>query len=331
MPGSSRHLVDPELAPLLDLLPPLDLNAATLAAIRAEQAARPAPPADTLPDFSAIVVTERRVPGPPGAPAVRVLIYLPRPAAPAQPVPALLWIHGGGYVLGSADLDDIPVKGMVAALGCAVVSVDYRLAPETPFPGPVEDCYAALHWLYANAADLGVDAARIAVGGISAGGGLSAALALLARDRGVVPLAFQLLICPMLDDRTAVAEPHPYTGEFGWNRQANDFGWAALLGPDQEPGGAGVSPYAAPARATNLAGLPPAYISVGGLDLFVEEDLEYARRLIRAGVATEVHVYPGAYHGFSRAAQAQVTLAAERTKLAALRRALNLPNPPPRA
>jgi acetyl esterase/lipase len=320
--------VDPELVPFLDLLPALEPGAATLGAIRAEQAAWLARPADARPEFATITVTERRVPGPPEAPDVRVLVYLPQHAAPATPVPALLWIHGGGYVIGSADLDDVPVKRMVAALGCVAISVDYRLAPETPFPGPVEDCYAALHWLYTHAAELGVDARRIAVGGVSAGGGLSAALALLARDRGVVPLAFELLICPMLDDRTVVAaEPHPYNGEFGWTPEANYFGWASLLGPSQKPGSAGVSPYAAAARATDLAGLPPTYISVGGLDLFVDEDLDYARRLIRAGVPTEVHIYPGAYHGFSLAAEAQVTQAAERTKLVALRRALHPPVP----
>jgi acetyl esterase/lipase len=160
-----------------------------------------------------------------------------------------------------------------------------------------EDCYAALKWVYTHARDLGVDAARIAIGGESAGGGLTASLALLTRDRGEVPLVFQLLIYPMLDDRTGtLADPHPYTGEYIWTADSNRFGWKALLG--QEPGGPDVSPYAAAARAQHLEGLPPAFIGVGTLDLFLEEDLEYARRLIRAGVPTELHVYPGAYHGF---------------------------------
>ncbi len=270
------------------------------------------------PAFPDIAVTERHVPGPDGAPDVRVLVYLPKHAP--RPLPALLWIHGGGFVIGGADQDDVQVKRIVDQIGCAAVSVDYRLAPETPHPGPVEDCYAALKWLHANAAELGVDANRIAIGGASAGGGLSATLSLLTRDRAEVPLVFQLLIYPMLDDRTVTADPHPYTGEFIWTRDANHFGWSALLG--QEPGSDGVSPYAAAARAESVAGLPPTYICVGALDLFLEEDMEYARRLMREGVPTELHVYPGAYHGFNLAAEAQVSQAYVRDFVAALRRAL---------
>lgn len=166
-----------------------------------------------------------------------------------------------------------------------------------------------------------MDAGWIAIGGASAGGGLAAALGLLARDRAEAPLAFQLLIYPMLDDRTVTMnDPHPYTGEFIWTHNANRFGWTALLG--QEPGSADVSPYAAAARADDVAGLPPTYICVGALDLFLEEDMEYARRLMRAGVPTELHVYPGAYHGFNMAAEAQVAQAYTRDFINALRRAL---------
>ena len=236
-------------------------------------------------------------------------------------MPALLWIHGGGYVIGSADGDDARVKGIVQQVGCAAVSVDYRLAPETTFPGNIEDCYAALKWLHGHTDELGVDTGRLAIGGPSAGGGLAAALGLLARDRGEVPIAFQLLIFPMLDDRTAsTTNPHPYTGEFIWTPQANHFGWASLLG--QEPGGEGVSPYAAAARAESLAGLPPTYMSVGSLDLFLEKDQEYARRLIRAGVPTELHVYPGAYHGYVLVPNAWMSRAEELNSQDALRRAL---------
>jgi acetyl esterase/lipase len=200
--------------------------------------------------------------------------------------------------------------------------VDYRLAPETPHPGPVEDCYAALRWLYSHTGELGVDPTRIAIGGASAGGGLAAGLTLLTRDRGEVPLAFQFLIFPMLDDRTVTAtEPHPYTGEFIWTPEANRFGWTSLLG--KEPGGPDVSPYAAAARAESLEGLPPTFINVGALDLFLEEDMEYARRLMRAGVPTELHVYPGAFHGFHMTANAKVSLAAVRDQLDALKRALS--------
>jgi acetyl esterase/lipase len=274
------------------------------------------------PDFPAISVSERYVPGPEGAPEVRVLVYQPTTAS--TPLPALLWIHGGGYVLGSADQDDLGVKNIVSTVGCAAVSVDYRLAPETPHPGPVEDCYAALKWLYTHAEELDVDPSRIAIGGGSAGGGLTAALALLTRDRGEVPLVLQLLIFPMLDDRTVTAaDPHPYTGEFIWTHESNRFGWTSLLG--QEPGGPDVSPYAAAARAEHLEGLPPTFINVGSLDLFLEENMEYARRLMRAGVPTELHVYPGAYHGFGMVPDAKVSQAAVRDELDALRRALHKP------
>src|SRR5258708_25352910 len=225
-------------------------------------------------------------------------------------------------MMGAPEQEDLTVKNMVSAIGCVAVSVDYRLAPETRHPGPVEDCYAAVHWLSTHAGELGVDTSRIAIGGGSAGGGLAAALGLLARDRGEIPLAFQLLIHPMLDDRTCtLAETHPYTGEFIWTREANRFGWTSLLG--QEPGLPDVSPYAAAARAEHLEDLPPTFINVGALDLFLEEDLEYARRLMRAGVPTELHVYPGAYHGFRMVPDAQVTQAAQPDPLTALKRAFD--------
>jgi acetyl esterase/lipase len=182
--------------------------------------------------------------------------------------------------------------------------------------GAVEDCYAALKWLHANAATLGVDRNRLAIGGESAGGGLAAALALLTRDRKRIKLTHQQLVYPMLEDRPH-KKPHPYTGEFIWDRRSNVFGWTSLLG--QKPGGFRISPYAAPARATNLKGLPPAFISVGAMDLFLDEDMDYAMRLTRAGVPVELHVYPGAYHGFYYAAEARVTRQASRDQMEALR------------
>lgn len=315
----TRHLVDPELAPFLELFPTLQLTPEILPQVRATLAEQFAGLRALAPAFPDIEVSERHIPGPDGAPEVRVLVYVPKGGA--RPLPALLWIHGGGYVLGSADQEDAQAKALVTDIGCVVVSVDYRLAPETPHPGPVEDCYAALSWLHANAAELGVDPARIAIGGASAGGGLAAGLGLLARDRGEVPLAFQLLIYPMLDDRTVVtAEPHPYVGEFIWTQEANRVGWSCYLG--QEPGGPDASPYAAAARAASLAGLPPTYLCVGALDLFLEEDLEYARRLMREGVPTELHVYPGAFHGFNLLPDARASRAFARDITAALRRAL---------
>lgn len=316
---TTRHLVDPEIAPLIDQFPALEFSPEALPGIRVGINEMLAQMASLAPPFPTVAVSERRVPGPAGAPDVRVLIYQPKEAA--RPVPGMLWIHGGGYVIGSADMDDAKCKALVAELGCAIVSVDYRLAPETPHPGPVEDCYAALKWLHANAAELGVDPGRLAISGESAGGGLAAGLGLLTRDRGEVPLCFQLLVYPMIDDRTVTTQnPHPYVGEYVWTTAANRFGWAALLG--QEPGSAGVSPYAAAARADDLAGLPPTYIAVGALDLFLEENLEYARRLVRAGVPTELHLYPGAIHGFPMVADATVSKAYTRDMMGALRRAL---------
>ena len=317
---TTRHLIDPEIASVLDLFPNLTLTRETLPQTRTFFHEMLVQMNAALPEFPDIAVSERRIPGPQGAPDVRVLLYQPKNIS--TPVPALLWIHGGGYVIGDADQADAQLKVIVSAIGCAAVAVDYRLAPETPHPGPVEDCYAALKWLYTNASDLHVDATRIAIGGDSAGGGLAAALALLTRDRGEVPLAFELLIYPMLDDRTVTSpEPHPYTGEYVWTADSNRFGWTALLG--KEPGSPDVSPYAAAARAEKLEGLPPTYIAVGTLDLFLEEDMEYARRLIRAGVPTELHVYPGAFHGFPMAADAKVTQAHTRDYLYALARAFN--------
>ncbi len=315
---SSAHLVDPELLEGLALLPVLDFGAMSVMEVRAGLAAASGlAPVVEMPDVATGVIT---VPGPAGAPDVRVVVHRPRDAAGA--LPAILHIHGGGFLVGGPDVADIAYLGTVRALGCTVFSVDYRLAPETPHPGPVEDCYAALRYITENAAALGVDAARIGMMGESAGGGLAAGLALLARDRGGPKLAFQHLIFPMLDDRICTTnDPHPHTGEYVWTAKSNTFAWAAYLG--QAPGGDGVSAYAAPARAADLSGLPPTYIAVGTLDLFFEENIEYARRLTRAGVPVELHVYPGAFHAFQAAANARVTQAANRDSLEALRRAIH--------
>lgn len=318
---TTRHLVDPELLPALEAMPSRPITADNLAQVRAMRAEMLAAlPRSTVTDVD---VSERVIPGPPGAPDVRALVYVPQNTSGS--LAGFLHIHGGGYILGQPEMTDGRNRLLARELGCVVVSVDYRLAPETAFPGAVEDCYAALRWLHAEAGSLGVDRDRIAIGGESAGGGLAAALALLARDRGEIPLAFQLLIYPMLDDRTGVTvEPSPMVGEFGWSRDSNRFGWASLIG--REPGGADVSAYAAAARAENLAGLPPAYIAIGALDLFLEENIEYARRLMRAGVPTELHVYPGAYHGFqSLVPEARISKAFVRDYFAALTVALGAP------
>jgi acetyl esterase/lipase len=216
-----------------------------------------------------------------------------RPAPTANPTPALLWIHGGGYVIGSAAQDDALCRRFAQELGIIVASVDYRLAPEHPFPAPLHDCHDALVWL-AHQPD--VDPERIAVGGASAGGGLAAALAHFAHERGEVGLAFQLLAYPMLDDRTALRADIDETNLRLWNNRANRFGWQSYLG--HPPGGPSVSGLAAPARAEDLAHLPPAWIGVGTCDLFHDEDVAYADRLTAAGVKCALDVVKGAFHGF---------------------------------
>jgi acetyl esterase/lipase len=251
-----------------------------------------------------------------------VMVRTYRPASGGRG-PALYWIHGGGMILGTVAMNDFSCARTAAELDIVVASVEYRLAPEHPYPTPLEDCYDGLRWFAGAAADLGVEADRIAIGGGSAGGGLAAGLALLARDRGEVPIAFQLLVYPMIDDRAVTASSRAITDPRVWNPHANRVGWNAYLGG--QAGTDDVSPYAAPARATDLAGLPPAYIPVGDLDLFLDEDLAYASALSRAGVPVEVHVYPGAFHGsdrfVSRSALATRWVADEH---AALRRGLGL-------
>lgn len=271
-----------------------------------------------LPPENGVTVSEHFVPGPDGAPDVRVIIYSPPGAA--APRPALLYIHGGGYVVGLPEMSHARNYDLSADLCCVIVSVDYRLPPENPHPAPVEDCYAVLKWLHSHATSLGVDPAKIAIGGESAGGGLSAALALLARDRKEVPVVFQWLIYPMLDDRTCIRAPSPLADVFNWTYESNIYGWTALLG--RAPGSADISPYASAARAESLAGLPPAFIGVGALDLFFDENLAYANRLARAAVSTELHVYPGAYHGFDvMSPNAAVSKQFERDMREALRKA----------
>jgi acetyl esterase/lipase len=312
---SSKHLVDPDLAALADW-PLVSFDRANILTVRSQRAAMAPPRPPPSPE---VEIYEARAPGRDGAPDVRLVVTAPKAAGKGRP--GILHVHGGGYVLGDADMTGPTDEVYALRLGAVVVSVDYRLAPETPYPGPVEDCYAGLAWLHAEAERLGVDRRRIAVTGESAGGGLAAALVLLARERGEVPIVFQHLIFPMLDDRTVVdPDPSPFVGEFIWSRASNRFGWTSLLGA--EPGSPEISPFAAPARATDLSGLPPTFMICGALDLFVEENLDYARRLIRAGVPTELHIYPGAPHGFQFAPDAAVSRTYARDSLTAWSRAL---------
>jgi acetyl esterase/lipase len=225
------------------------------------------------------------------APGVSLRLY--RPRSLHGPAPALLWSHGGGYLFGHPVQDEERSLAFARELGITVAAIRYRLAPAHPSPAAVEDAHAALLWL---AAQPGVDPERIAIGGASAGGGLTASLALYAHDRGEVRPAFQLLVYPMLDDRTVLRTDLDTRNVRVWTPRSNRFGWTSYLG--QEPGSPGVSPYAAPARRADVSGLPPAWIGVGTLDLFHDEDLAYAERLRQAGVPCEQLVVPGAFHGF---------------------------------
>lgn len=276
--------IDPSIAAQLDQFPIVshpDVSAETLPAFRA----------GSIPmELSDAVIREEHVVR--ENPRLTVRVHRPKDSTDNNR-PCVYSIHGGGYVAGSIDLDDGMFDALCQNTGCIGISVDYRLAPEAPYPIPIEDCYTGLAWAFANADMLGIDTARIGIHGISGGGGLAAALALMVRDRGEYRLAYQLLDCPMIDDRQVTASSQA-DGLIGWTRESNNFGWRSYLG---DLYGKDDIPYlAAPARAQDLSGLPPAYICVGGADGFRDEDIAYALRLGECGVKCELHVYPGAPH-----------------------------------
>ena len=313
---STRHLVDPEVWPIVELLPLPEFDRETLAAARAG-----------FSSFADLVEI-------PLAPTVRIAtradgtaidLYVFDPNPGARDRAALFHIHGGGMILGSARDMQAGPSAMAMALQIPVISVEYRLAPETPFPGPQQDCLDGLAWLAANAAELGIDPARIAVIGESAGGGLAAATALMARDTGGPKLAAQVLIYPMLDHRTggdACRWNNRSTGEWVWTRKSNQFGWEALRGDypvdDARKG------WFSPALADDLSGLPPTLLLTGSLDLFFDEDLDFARRLVDAGVPVELHSYPGAIHAFNMMAEAAISQAFSRDMMGGIARLLKL-------
>jgi acetyl esterase/lipase len=276
----------------------------------------PSPP--LLPD---VPVRELRIPARGSLPEVVVQLVN---AHPGKTKPAILHTHGGGYILGSAKSEVRFLQETARTLDCTIASVEYRLAPETRYTGSVEDNYAGLAWLHRNAGELGVDADRIALMGESAGGGHAALLAIAARDRGEVPLVLQALIYPMLDDRTGSSRTvPPHIGAIGWDPPANRYGWRSFLGT--EPGGSGVPAAGVPARLDDLRGLAPAFVAVGGVDLFVSEDIDYARRLTDAGVPTELLLVPGAFHGFDRVApETRLSRSFTAAKHEALRRAFDM-------
>ena len=315
----NRQLVDPELLSWLEAMPDETWSDAMLPGRRALIVALAAA---NKPPLRADVVLEERYLRRPGVSGELRLVIV-RPRAHVAPSPAVLHFHGGGYVAGVPEMARATIASFAAELGAVVVSVDYRLAPEHPYPAGLDDGYAALAWVHREAETLGIDPTRIAVSGDSAGGGLAAGLSLLARDRGEFVIAFQHLVFPGLDDRTSVRKDlSPHVGRFIWTQASNVYAWRSLLGA--VPGGPDVAQYAAPARADDLSNLPPACVQVGALDLFVDEDVDYARRLVAAGVPCELHVYAGAPHGFPMAWRAAVSRACERDGLDALRRGLRI-------
>lgn len=306
------YAFDPELTPYAELIPATRLD---------EVIRRNAPPPDPavlaeierrLPSYTPereVTLEERRLPG-----GVPVRLYRPRVEGP---LPSVIYLHGGGFVSGRLDFFDVRCLRLADQIPAVVVAVDYRLAPEHPYPAALDDTYATLEWLASAAGELGVDPARIAAAGDSAGGNLATALALLTRDRGGPPLCFQFLDVPVTDDRLATPSMRAFTDTPMWNRVNAELSWRYYLGGDGE-----ASPYAAPMRAADLSGLPPAFVTVCEFDPLRDEGIAYAQRLVQFGVPTELHLYPGAFHGAAIVADVAVTRRMNADMVAALRRAL---------
>jgi acetyl esterase/lipase len=312
------YAIDPELEPMLALLPSTD--GSDLEAARAMLDDLLAP-LNAAVDTTGIAVSDHHVPGPDGAPDVLVRVYAPDSPATAGGRPALLDIHGGGFTTGSIEMEHGFCASVVRDLGIVAATVEYRLAPEHPFPAAIEDCYAALGWLHRSADVLGVDPSRIGIGGQSAGGGLAAGTALLARDRGGPPLCFQFLGIPELDHRLETASMRAFTDTPLWSQPQAVLSWQRYLGTDHT---GEVSPYASPSVASDLAGLPPTYLTTMEFDPLRDEGILYALRLMEAGVQVELHSFPGTFHGSSLMTGAAVSRRAGEELLVALRRGLKV-------
>ncbi|HEY0698670.1 MAG TPA: alpha/beta hydrolase [Micromonospora sp.] len=308
------YSLDPQLAPWVPTLPVLDLGDLPAARAVARSIAGQLPG----PDLTGITVRDALVPGTPDVP---VRIY--RPDRPTGPLPAVLHVHGGSFVLGDLELEHADAAAFARLAGTVVVAVDYRLAPEHPVPAALDDCYAVLTWLAGGAGRLGVDPDRLGVYGRSSGGGIAAGLTLLARDRGGPRLRMQYLDVPVLDDRLDSDSMRAYVDTPVWNRPNAELGWAYYLGGPSRPGAPDVSPYAAPARARDLAGLPPAHVTACQFDPVRDEDIDYARRLAHAGVAVELHLYPGTFPGSALITDADVSRRMRRDAVAAFTRMLD--------
>lgn len=289
--------IDPELAGALEEIPAWELSVETLPYLRQFRMA------EALPAPEGFIINNYSIPG--SNPGFRVPVRVYKPAGLKADASALVWIHGGGFVMGNISSSDLLCLGLARHGQCAVVSVDYRLAPEHPFPAGFDDCYAALEWLAGNPVEANLNPSKIAVGGVSAGGGLAAAVALKSRDVKGPALEHQFLIIPDVDDRLTTASSHRIHDSRVWDRSTAEVSWRMYLGDSHD---GNVSPYAAPARATDLSGLPPATVLVEDLDILRDEGIDYANRLNDAGVRTELHVYPGTFHGhFGMAPDAAVS------------------------
>ena len=323
-PTPPRPPFDPELATVLHAVQGMNpvLSDDTLEQIR--QLNAKGVPGTELPDLTvggAVLVEDLTIPGPDGAPDLTLLVM--RPATGTGPWPAIYYAHGGGMVMGTRRSQVDAYLRYITEVGAVVVSVEYRLAPEHPDPAPVEDCYAGLMWTANNATSLSINPERILIAGESAGGGLAAGTALLARDRGFPTLTHQILIYPMLDDRMETVSSQMLDREGTWDRNDNLYGWTALLGDRR--GGPDVLPYAAPARAQDLAGLPATFIDVGSAESFRDESIIYAQRLSQAGVSVEFHLWAGGFHGFDlMVPQAAVSRAMHSVRDQYIRRALTV-------
>ncbi|MEQ9395733.1 alpha/beta hydrolase [Haliea sp.] len=297
-----KYNIDPELRPILDLLPPFDLREPQV--MRATMDAMVAPANAEL-DTSGLDISEHKAPGAAGDPEVPVRVY--RPANAAGALPGLVYLHGGGFVFGNLESEHATCVALCRNLGIVVVSVDYRLSPETAFPGPLEDCYAALCWTHAQCDSLGIDARRLGIMGQSAGACLAAATTLATRERGGPALCYQFLSIPVLDDRLDTPSMTAFTDTPIWHRPNAEQSWDYYLGSNYQRGADNVPALAAPAREQDLAGLPPACITAMEFDPLRDEALIYAQRLLAAGVSAEIHCYPGTFHGSSMVVDAALS------------------------
>jgi len=313
----TKRTYDPTIEALAALFPHLDVADAVGARATVNAMAEAAAAEGVeRPTDDRVEEIERTIPGPAGAPAVPIRIYMPKDRVEAGP--GFVNFHGGAFILGDLEIDHPLCLVMAAEAGAVCVGVDYRLAPEDPFPAGVEDCYAALRWVAENADELKIDPTRIALGGGSAGGNLAAAVALLARDRGGPAVAFQMLFYPVIDDRCETTSMKNGAGLYMWDYQNSLDMWDQYIGKER----GNVSPYAAPARAEDLSGLPPAYVMTCEHDPLRDEAIIYAMRLMGAGVPVELHNYPGTVHGFDFLTPSEISTRAVKESVEAFRRAL---------